>query len=236
VVLLQKEEEYRNYTRSMETLGLYMPRKGASFFFVTKEGEDFATLLHEVTHQLNHKVTDVIGMPLCFEEGIAEYFSLGTLSSGGRKLTVGGGRGERFHQIRVAIRKGSGLIPFDQFLTKESSGKAALFYPQAYGLTHFLMEGHPEGKLILYDIYAAAKYNPVQEEASPAPAGDDDGDGDEGEDQDAGGSSRGRPAAKASTPEPRAQFPRTAVEALAGYGLTPAKLEEQFRAYFQSLR
>lgn len=161
VVLFQDEADYLKVTEAEGTLGVYIYRPAAGYYYLTGTGEDFATLLHEMTHQLNDKVLQVGDMGLCFEEGIAEYFGYGRLTSGNKKIKLGQPHSEYIRWIKDILldRSDRTLSPLQDFVRMESTD-AGMFYPQSWALTHFLLTKHPHGRLILADVFAGAKLDP----------------------------------------------------------------------------
>ncbi|MCI0651369.1 MAG: DUF1570 domain-containing protein [Planctomycetes bacterium] len=161
VVFFMKREDYKVHMGSDDTLGLYVPKAGASFFFLTGEGEDFATLLHEMTHQLNDKVGEIDLELAALEEGLAEYFGYAQLTSGNRKIQLGKVHGPSVQRIREALynRDGEVFIPLEELLRARRSEKSP-FYQQSWGVIHLLRHDYPNGRLILFEAMASVCRRP----------------------------------------------------------------------------
>lgn len=155
VVLFQHESDYLKHTGVPGSAGVYFPSKGAGFFFAGSQGFNFPTMLHEMTHQLNHKVLGTVRPTPWFEEGIAEYFGAGLLSAGGRRIKLGvpdRGRMSDFRGMQLAGQ----TYPLASYFAASAQLSGA-YYAQAWALTYFLMEGSPVGRLIAFDLIAASK-------------------------------------------------------------------------------
>lgn len=155
VVLFQRESDYLKHTGVPGSAGVYFPSKGAGFFFAGSAGFNFPTMLHEMTHQLNHKVLGAVRATPWFEEGIAEYFGAGLLSAGCRRIQLGvpeRGRMSDFRGMQLAGR----TYPLAQYFGASAQLSGA-YYAQAWALTYFLMEGSPVGRLIVFDLIASSK-------------------------------------------------------------------------------
>jgi hypothetical protein len=136
-----------------------VPEDGASYFYLTGAGEDFKTLLHEMTHQFCDKVSKMEIDSACISEGIAEYFGAAQLTNGGKKLELGRPHAYSVKVLRDALAGREGrLLGIETFLeVEEPTGDT--FYPHSWGLFHYLMNGAPNGRLVLYDVLAAASIN-----------------------------------------------------------------------------
>jgi hypothetical protein len=117
-----------------------------------------------------------------------------------------------------------------------------MLYPQSYALTYYLMEAHPLGKLILYDVYTEGRsfFERLQEVRGRAVEVNEEEleeaielDEDAGEDGEALARALEKILGDATAD---VKPPRSVEEILSQYGLTPDKLEEQFEAYCKALR
>ncbi|MEM7261163.1 MAG: DUF1570 domain-containing protein [Planctomycetota bacterium] len=153
VVLFDNREQYVRYTKHSGSAGLYVPARAAGFFF--RDGSfNFPTMLHEMTHQLNDKLLN-INSHAWFEEGISEYFGAGFVTQGGKRIEVGRPDGGRMASFQKAVKGISGYyIALDRFCRMGQAELTDEFYSQSWALTHFLMEVHPKGRLILFDYMA----------------------------------------------------------------------------------
>ncbi len=153
IVLFDNREQYVRYTKHAGSAGLYIPMRGAGFFF-RDGGFNFPTMLHEMTHQLNHKLLQT-RTHSWFDEGISEYFGAGFVTQGGKRIQVGRPDGSRMATFQATVKGGGyGYIALDRFVTMERAELTSEFYSQSWALAHFLMEVHPRGRLILFDYLA----------------------------------------------------------------------------------
>jgi hypothetical protein len=152
VVLFRRREDYQGRFGD-KSAGVYVPAKGAGFFFLTGMGDDFGTLIHEMTHQLDDKVLHAGRLPRCFEEGLAEYFAAGAGKGGAAKIELGRASPDRLQRFRELIRAGRTIwIPLKRFLSYPPDRFPDRFYAQSWALTHYLFTGPFPGKLIAYDV------------------------------------------------------------------------------------
>jgi hypothetical protein len=153
VVLYWKKKDFERATDSANSLGVYSPKKGASFFFLTGAGDDFNTILHEMTHQLNDKVLVAWRLPEWFEEGSAEYFGNAFIKGGGASMEFGRATGYRMTDFLEAVRTKSGsYISFEGFLSLKMEKPDDPFYAQSWALVHYLLDGPFPGRVIAYDV------------------------------------------------------------------------------------
>lgn len=158
MVLFDTQGGYMSYTRAEGTAGVYIPSKRCGFFFRNGGHVSFPTMLHEMTHQLCDKVLQGLSLSGWFEEGMAEYYGSGLLTKGGRRLRLGFTDGYRLASFHRALnRGGGGLIPLAKFTEMQQAELTSQFYAQAWALVHYLMEGDPVGRLIIYDYVASGK-------------------------------------------------------------------------------
>lgn len=156
LVLFNTKEEYHRHVRMPGSAGVYMPSLGAGFFY-RDGGYDFATMLHEMTHQLNHKVLGAFNHGW-YEEGISEYFGAASMSQGGKRMKLGIPEGHRYGVFKNMVRNHGGTggyTPLSQFSRQQRAQLTSEYYAQAWALTFYLMEYHPKGRLILFDYVAA---------------------------------------------------------------------------------
>ncbi len=160
VVIFAKEEDYRRMTMSADTAGVYIPSKSACFFYLSGGSEDFPTLVHEMTHQLMHKVAKIWGISDAFNEGLAEYYGYGKLKNSFSKLVLGQPNGQYIRSIQDHLFKRSGgdfvYLPFSRFLHQDSDNYD--FYQQAWCFYHFLMHSKDvRHRLVIFDYLYSNK-------------------------------------------------------------------------------
>lgn len=158
VVLFKDERGYLQHVKRSGTAGLYDPNKGVGYFFAGSGGFNFPTMLHEMTHQLNHKVLNAMSVTPWFEEGIAEYFGSGVLSRGGRRIQLGRPDAGRMSDFRsLLLAKPCQVTPLARFLSHERAELSSGYYAQSWAVVQYLMTGPVQGRLIVFDMILAAK-------------------------------------------------------------------------------
>lgn len=158
VVLFDDEKDYMALTKASGSAGVYIPRKSAGFFFSGSAGFNFPTMMHEMTHQLNDKVLEATANPPWWEEGISEYFGAGLLSNKGRAMQLGLPDRSRMATFRgMMASRPSQVIPLEQFFQAARAELTSEYYAQSWALTHYLMEGGPLGRLVVYDLLKLCK-------------------------------------------------------------------------------
>ena len=163
VILFDDERDYLKLTKAEGSAGVYIPRKSAGFFFSGAAGFNFPTMMHEMTHQLNDKVLEATANPPWWEEGISEYFGAGLLTRKGREMQLGLPDRNRMSTFRsMMTAKPSQVIPLKQFFTAARAELTSEYYAQSWALTHYLMEGLPIGRLVVYDLLTLAKTKKYQ--------------------------------------------------------------------------
>jgi signal recognition particle receptor subunit beta len=155
IVLFNDKGRYVRVTGAPgRSAGVYIPSRGASFFYRSAGTYSFPTLLHEITHQLNDKVLGGLSVSGWFEEGIAEYFGAGSLSKGGKRIKLGRVDPYRLRAFQAATR-GTGrqeFIPLEKFLALGHVQLTGQYYAEAWALVHYLLEGHGIGRFVLFDF------------------------------------------------------------------------------------
>ncbi len=154
VVIFTRQEDYVRTTRSDSTAGVYIPSLGSSFFYLAGN-DNFATLLHELTHQFNDKVGYFGETHTCIEEGMAEYFGYAKLVRGMSQIQLG-----QIYSKHVIAIQGHALkrrnhdfryTPFLNFLEIDG-GVEYDFYQQAWAFYYYLMHsGDPRHRLAVYE-------------------------------------------------------------------------------------
>ena len=170
LVLFDKRHDYMRRTEAPGTAGVYIPSEACGFFYRDGGSVSFPTMLHEMTHQLCHKVLGGLALSGWFEEGMAEYFGAALLTKGGRRLRLGATDAYRLATLHRALSNGgSGLMPLDRFTKMPNAELTGEFYAQSWALVHYLMEGDPVGRLIIYDYVAYGKRYRVESGQPYAP-------------------------------------------------------------------
>jgi Flp pilus assembly protein TadD len=122
--------------------GLFLSTGRANFVLLQGDaGRVDRVVYHELTHYFVNNT--VSGLPLWFEEGIAEYYS--TFQSSGEKVSIGFPIDDHVHWLRDG-----NTMPLAQLFAVDvkspdySEGRRqGIFYAQSWALTHYLLR-HPE--------------------------------------------------------------------------------------------
>ncbi|NET37446.1 MAG: DUF1570 domain-containing protein, partial [Cyanothece sp. SIO1E1] len=154
ILYFLKKSDYMRMTRMKGSAGVYIPEFRAGFFF-KDGGINFPTMIHEMTHQYNHKLLQCVSHGW-FEEGSAEYFGAGYLSKGGKQMKLGLPDVNRMTKFGNMAKGAAGEPepePLRTFHVREAE-LTGEFYAQSWALVHFLMEVHPRGRWVLFDYVA----------------------------------------------------------------------------------
>lgn len=130
--------------RQVTVSGLFHP--GRTFNYVTLTiqdgGHPYGALYHEYVHLFI--ASNLKGLPLCFNEGLAEYYSTFETSGSGEKFTLG-----QAPAVHIETLKRQELLPLGSlFEVDETSAyyndkrKRRLFYAQSWALVHYLMQSN----------------------------------------------------------------------------------------------
>jgi tetratricopeptide (TPR) repeat protein len=124
--------------------GYFQSSSDHNYITLTIDGNTarpYGTVIHEYVHLFVE--SNLRGLPLCLNEGLAEYFSTFDLSDGGRKVTLG-----KSNDYHLKILRNREWLPIEELLTADSKSPAynehdrrALFYAQSWALAHYLMLG-----------------------------------------------------------------------------------------------
>lgn len=157
VVIFQHEEDYRRFTKSAGTVGLYVPSHGASYFYLSGR-DDITTLLHELTHQFNHKVGYFGDLHTSISEGMAEYYGFA------KRKHVDGNYVRAIHDHVFGRPTDFVYTDFHRFLNEEGSVEFD-FYQQSWAFYYYLAHS-PDHRLrfVLYDYLVDSRADTV-----PAP-------------------------------------------------------------------
>jgi tetratricopeptide (TPR) repeat protein len=150
VVVFRSEETYRPFKPLYEgtpsnVAGYFQSGPDMNYITITIDGNTarpYATIFHEYVHLFVE--SNLRGLPLCLNEGLAEYFSTFDISDGGRKVTVG-----KSNDYHLKILRSREWLPLESLVAADNkspiyneSEKRELFYAQSWALAHYLMLGH----------------------------------------------------------------------------------------------
>lgn len=124
--------------------GYFQSNTDLNYITLTMDGNaagPTGTIFHEYVHLFVE--SNLRGLPLSLNEGLAEYFSTLELTDGGRRATVG-----RVNKRHLRLLRSSAWLPLETLLAADN--KAAiyneretrdLFYAQSWALAHYLVLG-----------------------------------------------------------------------------------------------
>ena len=154
VIVFRTDESYRPFKPLYEGMpsnvaGYFQGSPDVNYITLTIDGNTarpFGTVFHEYVHLFVEN--NLRGLPLCLNEGLAEYFSTFESSDGGRKVTIG--RSNDYHLKVLRTRE---WLPLETLLAADSKSTLynerayrELFYAQSWALAHYLMLGREGGQ------------------------------------------------------------------------------------------
>jgi hypothetical protein len=155
VVLFRQRADYLRVAEApTASAGVYSYESGASYFYLGERGFDFGILLHEMTHQLNHKVLAFTSVNPWLEEGLAEVFAAGLLTRGGRRYELGRVESGRLVSFRRQQREGE-LRPLAHHCSQDGFELTNDYYAHSWALVHTLLQEGPVGRMIVFDLLQA---------------------------------------------------------------------------------
>jgi tetratricopeptide (TPR) repeat protein len=161
VIVFRTEESYRPFKPLYEgapanVAGYFQSSPDMNYITLTIDGNTarpFGTVFHEYVHLFIEN--NLRGLPLCLNEGLAEYFSTFEPTDGGRKARVG-----KSNDYHLKILRSRQWLPLENLLAADSKSpiynerqSRDLFYAQSWALAHYLMLGREEGVERQSDFY-----------------------------------------------------------------------------------
>jgi Flp pilus assembly protein TadD len=127
--------------------GYFLPGEAANFITLTIEtrgegGDDerFGIIYHELVHLMVSNT--VRGLPVWFNEGLAEYYRTLQVTGSGQQVLVG-----RIHSPHVLLLREQ-FLPVEQLVAVDhgsplynEGSKASIFYAESWALVHYLLIG-----------------------------------------------------------------------------------------------
>lgn len=147
VIVFKNDESFKPFRplyrgRLTEVSGYFQPGHDLNYIAISAErkGDDsYATIFHELVHLFVD--SNLRGLPLCLNEGLAEYYGSLKISDGGKKITLGK---ENAQHLRLLSEKE--LLPLETLLAVDYSSpyyneeeERSLFYAQSWALVHYLL-------------------------------------------------------------------------------------------------
>ncbi len=152
VIVFKSDESFKPFRplyqgKPAPVAGFFQPGRDQNYIAISTERRSdspYRTVFHELAHLFidNH----LRGLPLCFNEGVAEYYSAFKISDDGRKIAFGQ---ENAQHVRLLDKKE--LMPLQALLAVDydsssynERGPQAVFYAQSWALVHYLL--HRDGQ------------------------------------------------------------------------------------------
>jgi Tfp pilus assembly protein PilF len=126
--------------------GYFLPGDAVNYITLTTEtrgevgDERFGIIYHELVHLMVNNT--VRGVPVWFNEGLAEYYRTLEIAGNGKQVQVGG-----IHSPHVLLLREQ-FIPLEQLVAVDhgsplynEGSKASVFYAESWALVHYLLIG-----------------------------------------------------------------------------------------------
>lgn len=151
----------RNFNTAWNAYYLYggTPERCEMVLFYQADGSHLATALHEGFHQFIHAGIPNIGrLPQWFNEGMAEYFEIATISERGR-MTMGEELSSDWEDELRRFIANDELVPLEALfhigLDDWSNEHLERHYASAYALIHYMAEENPRATRALIALMDA---------------------------------------------------------------------------------
>lgn len=148
VIVFKNDDAFKPFRplyqgRVTDVAGFFQPGHDLNYIAISAErkGDDsYATIFHELVHLFVDR--DLRGLPLCLNEGLAEYYGALGISDGGKRVTFG-----KENAGHLRLLKDKGLLPLETLLAidygsadyNEGDGRK-LFYAESWALAHYLLQ------------------------------------------------------------------------------------------------
>ncbi|HEY0545096.1 MAG TPA: tetratricopeptide repeat protein [Pyrinomonadaceae bacterium] len=155
VIVFKNDDAFKPFRplyqgRVTDVAGFFQPGHDLNYIAISAErkGDDsYATIFHELVHLFVDR--DLRGLPLCLNEGLAEYYGALGISDGGKRVTFG-----KENAQHLRLLKDKGLLPLESLLAidygsadyNEGDGRK-LFYAESWALAHYLLQQDERGGL-----------------------------------------------------------------------------------------
>jgi tetratricopeptide (TPR) repeat protein len=147
---------YQGKARS-DVAGFFQPGQGVNYVTVTVEGglDNLGIIYHEYVHLLVNN--NVSGLPLWFNEGLAEYYRTFQVNDWGDLAHIGRVQNDHVLLLRQQFLPLKTIIAVDhQSPLYNESNKASIFYAESWALVHYLMLGDERRFAKNYGAFVAA--------------------------------------------------------------------------------
>lgn len=148
VIVFRNDDAFKAFRplyqgRLTDVAGYFQPGRDLNYIAISAERKgpkSFGTIFHEYMHLFIDN--NLRGLPLCFNEGLAEYYGAMTISDDGRKVTLG-----NVSAGRARLLNESKLLPIQTLLATDynsdyynEGNQRQVFYAQSWALIHFLLQ------------------------------------------------------------------------------------------------
>jgi tetratricopeptide (TPR) repeat protein len=167
VFALKSFKDFQSYLpkeKSSSRIGGFFTETGNSSYIVLPvedRGRDSDEVMyHEYFHYVTNK--NIAKLPICFNEGLAEYFSTFRINDEGKTIELGAPVVARVSELRRNY-----LIPLSSLLAANSKTPGRLsgiFYAQSWVLVHYLLEGNKKQKAPRFNVLLELLSNDVRPE------------------------------------------------------------------------
>lgn len=147
VIVFKSDEAFKPFRpfyegKPADVAGYFQAGRDLNYMAVSvgrRGGDSYRTIFHELVHLFTD--SDLRGLPISLNEGLAEYYSTLKISDGGKKITLGQ---TNFSHARLLREKD--LLPLESLLMADEKSSfyndakhRALFYAQSWALAHYLL-------------------------------------------------------------------------------------------------
>jgi tetratricopeptide (TPR) repeat protein len=147
VIVFKNEKSFNPFRplyqgRLTDVAGYFQPGRDINYIAVSAEQKGpnaFGTIFHELVHLFVDN--NFSGMPLCLNEGLAEYYNSVKISDDGKKISLGSVTPHRERLLRANKR-----LPLRTLLATDSNSdyynegdQRSVFYAQSWELVHYLL-------------------------------------------------------------------------------------------------
>jgi tetratricopeptide (TPR) repeat protein len=159
VIVFKNDEAFKPFRpiyqgKPTNVAGYFQPGRDVNYIAISAErkGENsYGTIFHELVHLFIEN--RLHGLPLCFSEGLADYYSTLKISDDGKKILIGK---ENVQHVRRLLSEKE-LLPLRTLLAADyespyynESDHRSVFYAQSWALVHYLLHKDVGNNLDLF--------------------------------------------------------------------------------------
>jgi tetratricopeptide (TPR) repeat protein len=146
VIVFKSDSAYKPFKPNPNVAGYFQPGEDVNYITLTtekaSEDQPFRTIFHEYVHLLVDNTMGA-GVPLWFNEGLAEYYSTFDVKEGDRRVILGD-----LVANHVLYLRENKLLPLRTLFTVDykspyynEGNKMNIFYAESWMLMHYLLQG-----------------------------------------------------------------------------------------------